>query len=138
MAATAVPGELHTSEVLPVTPFERIDLRDHVNWVDLIAEPGERELLVVEGPSSMLPRVHAVVEGDTLHITLSASIANHVRDAFTTSLTRHHLVYRVRVPRLLEVRVAGMVRVAVHAFAENAPVVTRMEPSTPQVTLPPR
>lgn len=138
MPATAAPEELHASVVLDVAPFERMELRDPVNWVDIVAEPGERELVVVEGPPSMLARLRADVEDGTLRITLGGSVADHVRDAFTTSLTRRRLTYRVQARRLLEVRVGGLVRIAVHAFGENAPVVTRLGPHPPAPPFAPR
>jgi hypothetical protein len=137
MSATAAPTELHVSEARDVPPFDRIDLRDRTNWVDLTAEPGDSETLEVEGPPEMIARVHTWVEGDTLRITLAGSVADLLRDAVTTSLTRKHLVYRIRVRRLLEVRVAGLVRVSVHAFGKDAHVVTRLEPQPPAVPRPP-
>lgn len=137
MSPTGVAGEVHSSEVREVPAFERIELRDPTNWVDLVAEPGERESVVVEGPPEMLVRVRTRVKDRTLRITLAGSLAQHVRDALTTSLTRQHLVYRIRAPRLLEVRVAGLVRVAVEAFGADAPVVHRPQPQPPAMPQPP-
>jgi hypothetical protein len=137
MTATIAAGGTRARETRDVPPFERIDLRDRTNWIDLIAEPGEREGLVVEGPPDTLARVHARVEDGVLRITLAASLRDLLRDSVTTSLTRRHLVYRVRARRLLEVRVAGLVRVSVHAFGRDAPVVTRLEPYPPISPHPP-
>jgi hypothetical protein len=137
MTATALPRE-RTSEVRDVPPFERVELRDPTNWVDLLVQPGKRQIVVVEGPAEMLARVRTRVEDRTLRITLEGSVADHVRDAFTTSLTRQRLVYRIHAPRLLEVRVAGLVRVTVHAFGADAPVVTELEPHVPVMPEPPR
>ena len=43
MTTTAAPGERRVRETRELPPFERIDLRDRANWVDLIAEPGDHE-----------------------------------------------------------------------------------------------
>ena len=137
MTTTAAPGERRVRETRELPPFERIDLRDRANWVDLIAEPGDHETLEIDGPPGMLSRVHARVEDGTLRISLAATLADVLRDAVTTSLTRRHLVYRVRARRLHEVRVAGLVRVSVHAFGAEAPVVTRTEPYPPMAPHPP-
>lgn len=137
MTATAAPNERRTTELRDLPPFERIDLHDRANWVDLIAEPGDRETLEVEGLPETLTRVHARVEDGVLRITLTSGLPDLLRDAVTTSLTRKHVVYRVRAPRLLEVRVGGLVRVSVHAFGKDAPVVTRMEPHAPIAPHPP-
>ncbi len=137
MTLSVLPGE-RTSEVRQVAAFERVELRDPTNWVDLVVAPGERQIVVVEGPLEMVARVRTRVEDGTLRITLAGSIADHVRDAFTTSLTRQRLVYRIHAPRLLEVMVAGLVRVGVDAFGPDAPVVTRLRPGAPAMPLPPR
>jgi hypothetical protein len=136
MTATALSER--TSEVRDVAPFERVELRDPTNWVDLVVQPGERQIVVLEGAPEMVARVRTRVEDGTLRIALGGSIADHVRDAFTTSLTRQRLVYRIHARRLLEVRVAGLVRVAVDAFGPDAPVVTRLEPHAPSMPQPPR
>lgn len=137
MTATIAPGEARARETRDVPPFERIDLRDRTSWVDLIAEPGERENLVVEGPPDVLARINARVEDGVLRISVASSLKDLLRGAVTTSLTRRHVVYRVRARRLLEVRVAGLVRVSVHAFGGDAPVVTRLEPYPPIAPHPP-
>jgi hypothetical protein len=135
MTATALSER--TSEVRDVAPFERVELQDPTNWVDLVVQPGERQIVVLEGSPEMVARVRTRVEDGTLRITLEGGIADHVRDAFTTSLTRQRLVYRIHARRLLEVRVAGLVRVAVDAFGADAPVVTRLEPHAPVMPQPP-
>ena len=137
MFTTGTLGE-RTSEVREVAAFERIELRDPTNWVDLVVRPDERYLVVIEGSPEMIARIHTIVEDGTLRIRLGGSIADHVRDAFTTSLTRQCLVYRIHAPRLLEVRVAGLVRVAAHEFGANAPVITHLEPRAPVMPEPPR
>lgn len=130
MTATAA-GEVRLSEVRKVPPFIRIELRDPVNQVDLIAEPGEPQVLVVEGPGETLRRVQTVVDAGVLRITLAAGVADHVRDALAPGRERHVVVYRIQAPRLDEVRVAGLVSVSVAAFGADAPVVTRIEPRSP-------
>ena len=130
MTAIAAP-EVRLSEVRSVAPFVRIELRDPVNQVDLIAEPGEPQVLVVEGPAATLHRVQTVVDSGILRITLATGVADHVRDALAPGHQRRVLVYRVQAPRLDEVRVAGLVSVSVAAFGADAPVVTRIEPQVP-------
>lgn len=137
MVTTDTVGE-RTSEVREVAPFERIELRDPTNWVDLVVRPDERHLVIIEGSPEMVGRIHTAVEDRTLRIRLGGSIADHVRDAFTTSLTRQRLVYRIHAPRVLEVRVAGLVTVAAHEFGINAPVITHLEPHVPVMPEPPR
>ena len=137
MVTTDTVGE-RTSEVREVAPFERIELRDPTNWVDLVVRPDERHLVIIEGSPEMVGRIHTAVEDRTLRIRLGGSIADHVRDAFTTSLTRQRLVYRIHAPRVLEVRVAGLVTVAAHEFGTNGPVITHLEPHVPVMPEPPR
>jgi hypothetical protein len=137
MVTTGTLGE-RTSEVRELAPFERIELRDPTNWVDLVVRPDERHLVVIEGSPEMVARVHTSVEDGTLRIRLGGNIADHVRDAFTTSLTRECLVYRIHARRLLEVRVAGLVRVVAHDFGPNAPVIAHLEPHAPVMPEPPR
>lgn len=136
MPTATVAEEPRTRLVRRVEPFDRIELRDPTNWVDLIAVPGASEEVVAEGPSVMLERVLMSVEGGMLHIRLTATLTERLHDALTTSLTRQHLVYRVRAPRLLEVRVGGLARICVDAFGADAPVVTRIGPHLPVIPRP--
>jgi hypothetical protein len=117
---------------LNVPPFERVELGDPVNEVHLTASPDERHSVIVEGPPEMLRRIRGTVTDGVLRITLVGGLAERLGDVATTSLTRRHLVYRVRAPRLLEVRVGGYVHVAVDAYGADAPVVTRLEPPAPR------
>jgi hypothetical protein len=137
MPATAVAEERRTRIVRRVEPFDRIELRDPANWVDLVVEPGAPEEVVAEGPPAMLERALISVEGGTLCIRLSATLTERLHDALATSLTRQHLVYRVRAPRLLEVRVGGLARICADAFGADAPVITRIGPRLPVIPRPP-
>jgi hypothetical protein len=138
MSPTTVAGGVPAGQTLEVSPFERVELRDPVNRVHLIAAPGERHTVAAEGAPETLRRVRAEVTDGILRITVAGSVADHLRDAVTTSLSRQELVYRVHAPRLREVRVAGYVSVAVDAFGADAPVVTRLEPQAPAPPRPPR
>jgi hypothetical protein len=115
-----------------VPPFDRVELRDSVNEVDVIATPAERHSVLVDGPPEMLRRIRGTVADGVLRITIGGSLADRIRDAATTSLTRRHLVYRVSAPRLFEVRLSGYVHVAVDAYGADAPVVTRLGPQAPR------
>ena len=137
MSASIAPRPLYRTEVRDLPPFERIELRDPASWVDLVAEPGDRHVVEIEAPPELMARIQTRVEAGTLRISLVATLSEMLRDAFTTSLTRHRVGYRVRAPQLLEIRVAGRVRVAVHAYGASAPVVTRLEPSPPTGPRPP-
>ena len=137
MSASTAPRQQYRTAVRDLPPFERIELRDPASWVDLVAEPGDRHVIEIEAPPELLARIQTRVEAGTLRIALAATLSEMLRDAFTTSLTRQHVGYRIRAPRLLEVRVAGRARVAVHAYGANAPVVTRLEPVPPTRPNPP-
>lgn len=130
MTTIEAPGDVLLREVREVAPFERIELRDPANRVDMILEPGAR-LVAVEGPAETVRRVRTEVRDGVLEIGLDGTLAERVRDALTTSLTRRLLVYRICVPRLYEVRVAGLVSVSVSAFGADAPAVTRLHPQAP-------
>lgn len=136
MTAT-VADERRTSTVRRVEPFERIELRDPTNWVDLVAVPGDTTEVVIEGPPAMVERVLMTVEDGTLRIRLTGTIGDRLHDAFTTSLTRQHIRYRISTPRLLEVRIGGLARICVDAFGADAPVVTRVGPHPPLMPRPP-
>ncbi len=130
MTSTLAPRRARQSEVRDVAPFDRIELRDPANRVDLIVEPGP-QLVVIEGRAELIRRVRTKVVDGILRITLAGGVVDHVRDAVTTSLTRQWIVYRIRAPRLYELRVAGLVSVSVSAFGADAPVVTRLGPPQP-------
>ncbi|HEX5828872.1 MAG TPA: hypothetical protein VFY23_15215 [Candidatus Limnocylindrales bacterium] len=130
--ATATPTPAGaTTRRQPLYPFTQIELRDPVNRVDLVAEPADHEAVSMTGPEEMLDRVRLAVSGETLFITLTGSLADHVRDALTTSLTRRRLTYRVVTRRLVEVRVRGLVHVSVDAFGDDAPEVRSLGPRPP-------
>lgn len=136
MTSTLAPGYVRRSEVRDVAPFDRIELHDPANRVDLIVEPGPQHI-VIEGRTEMIHRVRTDVVDGVLRITLAGGLVDHVRDAVTTSITRQWIVYRIRVPRLYELRVAGLVTASVSAFGAEAPVVTRLGPPLPIPPIPP-
>lgn len=138
MTSTVAPRRARQREVRDVAPFDRIELRDPANRVDLIVEPGS-QLVAIEGRAETIRRVRTEVVAGILRITLAGGVVDHVRDAVTTSLTRQWIAYRIRVPRLYEVRVAGLVSVSVSAFGADAPAVTRLGPPRPPIPpVPPR
>lgn len=126
-----------TNRTLPVPEFRRIELRDPANWAELVVEPSSTSFVEVEGPADVIGRVQAEVDGELLRITLGGGLLARVSDALTTSLTRAHVSYRVRAPRVDEVRVLGLVHVSVDAFGADAPVVTRLHPVPPVAAAPP-
>jgi hypothetical protein len=128
ITATDAP---RATELRDTAPFDRLEVHDPANEVDVIVEPGDRQHLAIEGPPEIVARVRTVVIDRTLMVTLAGGLSDRLRDAVTTSLTRHHVTYRITTPRLLEVRVAGLVRVAIEGFGSNRPVVTSLEPHPP-------
>ena len=75
--------------------FERLELRDRTNWVDLIIEPGEGEALVIEGPLEILTRIKTEVQAGTLKIALGGNLVQKVQGALTTSLSRKKVRYHL-------------------------------------------
>ncbi|MBP1705455.1 MAG: hypothetical protein H6Q36_1194 [Chloroflexi bacterium] len=128
MSVTTTRAPEEATRTLDLVRFERIELRDPANWVDLIVDPGAAERITVHGPRDLVDRVRIDVRRDSLHIGLAGTVTERVRDALTTSLNRRHLTYRIQARRVLEVRVRGLVRVSVTAFGADAPVVTRLVP----------
>jgi hypothetical protein len=117
--------------------FERLELRDRTNWVDLIIEPGEREALVIEGPPEILTRIKTEVQAGTLKIALGGNLFQKVQDALTTSLSRKKVRYHLTAKRLTEVKVFGMVNVDVSAFGKERPTVKYAGPVPPNIPVPP-
>ena len=117
--------------------FERLELRDRTNWVDLIIEPGEREALVIEGPSEILARIKTDVQAGTLKIALGGNLLQKVQDALTTSLSRKKVRYHLTAKRLTEVKVFGYVNVDVSAFGKERPTVKYAGPVPPNIPVPP-
>jgi hypothetical protein len=119
------------SETRKVSNFRRLELCETVNWVDLIAEPGETEQLTIEGPPEYIDRVVSEVQGDTLKVSLSGSLSDKVKDALTTSLTRKMVTYHLTAKNLVEIEVAGLIRVNLDAYGENRPMVKDLLPRPP-------
>ena len=132
MTATTPRTRSQATRTRELAPFERIELRDPANWVELTVEPGEAESITIDGPPDLVDRVRTDVHHGMLHIRLAGSATDRVRDALTTSLGRRRLTYLVRARRILEVRVRGLVRVSVDAFGADAPVVTSLVPKPPR------
>lgn len=116
--------------------FERLELRDRTNWVDLIIEPGEREALVIEGPVEILARIKTEVQAGTLKIELGGNLFQKVQDALTTSLSRKKVRYHLTAKRLTEVKVFGMVNVDVSAFGKDRPKVKYAGAVPPNIPVP--
>ncbi len=125
------------TETREVSGFERLELRDRTNWVNLIIEPGEQEALVIEGPSEILARIKTEVQAGTLKITLGGNLLQKVQDALTTSLTRKKVRHHLTAKRLIEVKVFGMVNVDVSAFGKEKPTVKYAGPLPPNIPVPP-
>lgn len=132
MSATTTRARSQVTRTLELAPFERIELRDPANWVELTVEPGEAESITIDGPPDLVDRVRTDVHHGMLQIRLAGRATDRLRDVLTTSLNRRHLTYLVRARRILEVRVRGLVRVSVDAFGAGAPVVTSLEPQPPR------
>ncbi len=132
MTATTPRTRSQATRTRELAPFERIELRDPANWVELTVEPGDAENITIDGPADLVDRVRTDVLHGTLHIRLAGSATDRLRDALTTSLDRRQLTYLVRARRMLEVRVRGLVRVSVDAFGADAPVVTSLVPKPPR------
>ena len=119
------------SETRDVSGFRRLELRETVNWVELIAVPGETEQLTIEGPPEYVARVKSEVRGETLVMSLSGNLSDRVKDALTTSLTRKTVTYHLTAENLVEIEVAGLIRVNLEAYGDNWPVVVDRLPGPP-------
>lgn len=111
------------SETRSASGFQRLELHDTAHWVDLTVEPGEPELLTIEGPPECVARVKSVVQGDTLKVFLTGTLTDRLTDALTTSLTRRTVTYHLTAKELAEIETAGLIRVHLAAYGDNPPVV---------------
>lgn len=119
------------SETTKVSGFQRLELCETANWVDLVVEPGEPELLTIEGPPEYVARVKSEVRGETLRVSLAGGLSDKVKDALTTSLTRKKITYHLTAKNLVEIKVIGLIRVNLEAYGENRPVVQDRLPAPP-------
>jgi len=119
------------SETREVGGFERLELSETVNWVDLVVEPGEPEKLIIEGPPAYVARVKSAVRGDTLQVSLAGGLSDRVKDALTTSLTRKTVTYHLTAKNLVEIKVIGLIQVNLDAYGDVRPVVKDRLPLPP-------
>jgi hypothetical protein len=123
------------AETRNVSGFQRLEVREGANWVDLVVKPGEPELLTIEGPPGYVARVKSEVRGDTLKVSLAGGLSAKVKDALTTSLTRQTVRYHLTARNLVEIEVTGLVQVHLEAYGDDRPVVKDRLPAPPR---PPR
>ena len=120
------------SHTRKVSGFRRLEVRATANWVNLIVEPGEPELLRIEGPPGYIARAESEVRGETLIVSLTGTLSDKIRDALTTSLTRKTVTYHLIAKNLVEIEVTGLVRVNLDAYRDNRPVVINRLPAPPR------
>jgi hypothetical protein len=125
-----------TVETRSVSGFQRLELREGANWVDLVVEPGEPELLTIEGPPEYAARVKSEVRGDTLKVSLGGGLSDKVKDALTTSLTRQTIRYHLTAKHLVEIEVVGLIWVDLEAYGDKRPVVKDRLPAPPRPSRP--
>lgn len=100
------------SETRPLSHFERVVLRaQHDN--ELLISQGETESLTIEAPSEILERLESKVSEHTLLIELGGSWAERFQDAVTTSLTRPHIRYHLKLRKLEDLEVFAMAHVRI-------------------------
>ena len=79
--------------------FERLELRDRANWVDLIIEPGEREALVIDGPLEILNRIKTEVQaGRNAHTSGSTESWSHYLRVMARCTNANMAMSRNRMP----------------------------------------
>jgi hypothetical protein len=116
------------SNSLTLEPFQRLELRDPTNQVELIAHPGEGYSLVIQAPDEMRKRMQIRVQEGTLSISLHGGILERLRDALTTSLTRQFIRLEVSAPSLKSIDVRGWVSVDARAYGNRQPELVRGGP----------
>lgn len=108
--------------------FNRLEVWDPANWVELVITSGEKESLTIQGPAEIVSRIKTGVKDGTLVITLGGTILDKIKDALTTSLTRKKVTYHLTVRQLDEVSLRGLISVDTSCLETSKPDIRRMAP----------
>lgn len=100
-----------TTQTRDVGPFDRITLGGNNAENEFVIRQGERESLSIEAPDEILARVETGTHDGHLRIRMAGSLADRIRDALATSLTRPHIRYTVTARSLTGLEVFGMTSV---------------------------
>jgi hypothetical protein len=108
--------------------FNRLELCDPANWVELVITSGDKESLTIQAPAELIPRIKTQVRHGTLVINLGGTILEKILDALTTSLTRQKVTYHLTVCRLDEIFLCGLISLDTQELENNRPVIRRLGP----------
>ena len=98
------------TKTYPVVNFYRVLLQtQHENYLTIL--PGAQEGLTIQAPTQVLSRIKARVRNRTLEISLGGDWKERLRDALSTSLSRSHISYVLRVNRLTSLEVFALAHI---------------------------
>ncbi len=103
-------ASLNTTELRPdVQDFTRVQICIQNHVCALTMSQGDKESLVLHGPTSLLSRITPTVQNDVLKIELGGSLSDRIGDAFTTSLSREKVEVDLVVRDLRKLDLRGFV-----------------------------
>lgn len=125
-----MPEQSTVTSLRNLQEFNRLEVCDTANWVNLVINPGEKESLTIQGPAKLIPRIRTQVRDGTLVITLGGTILDKILDALTTSLTRKKITYSLTVRQLDEIFLCGLISLDIQNPENNRPTIRRLGPGS--------